>query len=68
MRNRHHPRLCRDCRAPMASQEDTCWRCGIAWTPEEEPRTTLRLIPAGEPSQPERLPGQRDDLPVAAAG
>jgi hypothetical protein len=29
----------------MARQEDTCWRCGTEWAPEEEPRTTLRLIP-----------------------
>jgi hypothetical protein len=29
----------------MARQEGTCWCCGIEWAPEEEPRTTLRLIP-----------------------
>ena len=29
----------------MARQEDTCWRCGIQWPPEAEPRTTLRVIP-----------------------
>jgi hypothetical protein len=28
----------------MARQEDTCWRCGTEWAPEEEPRTTLGLI------------------------
>jgi hypothetical protein len=28
MRNRHHPRLCRSCTAPLACQENTCWRCG----------------------------------------
>jgi predicted amidophosphoribosyltransferase len=27
-RNRHLPRLCRSCSAPLASQEDDCWRCG----------------------------------------
>jgi hypothetical protein len=45
MRERHRPRVCRHCRAPIARQEDTCWRCGTEWPPEEEPRTTLRLIP-----------------------
>jgi hypothetical protein len=43
MRNRHIPRLCRDCQAPMASHQDTCWRCGAQWATEEAPRTTLRL-------------------------
>jgi hypothetical protein len=51
MRNRHAARLCRSCQAPMAGQEDTCWRCGVAWAAEAEPRTTLRLVPAGAPSQ-----------------
>lgn len=27
MRNRHLPRLCTTCGAPMTSQEDTCWQC-----------------------------------------
>jgi hypothetical protein len=27
-RSRHTPRLCRSCSAPLASQEDDCWRCG----------------------------------------
>jgi hypothetical protein len=35
----------------MAGQEDTCWRCGVAWAAEDEPRTTLRLVPGGAPSQ-----------------
>lgn len=30
MRDRHLPRLCRDCRRPLASQEHTCWNCGAA--------------------------------------
>jgi hypothetical protein len=29
----------------MARQEDSCWRCGSEWASEDEPRTTLRLIP-----------------------
>ena len=47
MRDRHFPRVCRSCRAPMARQEDTCWRCGTRWASEDEPRTTLRMIPGG---------------------
>jgi hypothetical protein len=50
MRNRHIARLCRNCQAPMASAEDSCWRCGVAWAAEDEPRTTLRLVSAGAPS------------------
>ena len=43
MRNRHIPRLCRDCQAAMAVHQDACWRCGAQWASEEAPRTTLRL-------------------------
>jgi hypothetical protein len=35
----------------MARQEDTCWRCGTEWASEEEPRTTLHLIPGDAPKQ-----------------
>ena len=35
MRNRHFPRLCRSCHAPMARQEDSCWRCGDHWVAAE---------------------------------
>jgi hypothetical protein len=51
MRNRHIPRLCRNCRAPMASDGDACWRCGVAWAAEDEPRTILRVVPSGAPSE-----------------
>jgi predicted amidophosphoribosyltransferase len=37
MRERHFPRLCRACQAPMARQEDTCWSCGSRWQTEGEP-------------------------------
>jgi hypothetical protein len=47
MRERHFPRVCRSCSAPMARQEDTCWRCGTRWASEDEPRTTLTVIPGG---------------------
>ena len=50
MRDRHFPRLCRSCQAPMARQEDTCWRCGTAWATEDDPPTTLRVLPGGASS------------------
>jgi hypothetical protein len=30
-RERHFPRLCHVCEAPMAVQEDNCWHCGAVW-------------------------------------
>jgi hypothetical protein len=59
MRERHFPRLCRRCVAPMARQEDTCWRCGIEWAPTAAPPTTLRLVPAL---------GQAELAPTVAVG
>jgi hypothetical protein len=47
MRERHFPRVCRSCSAPMARQEDTCWRCGTQWTSEDAPQTTLTVIAGG---------------------
>jgi hypothetical protein len=47
MRERHFPRLCGSCQAPMARQEDTCWRCGTQWATEDAPQTPLRVIPGG---------------------
>ena len=44
MRDRHVPRLCRSCQAPMARQEAACWRCGTRWADEDVPGTTLHLI------------------------
>jgi hypothetical protein len=51
MRDRHIPRVCRRCGAPMARQEDTCWRCGAQWASEDPPRTTLQVIAGGAPGQ-----------------
>ena len=76
MRDRHLPRLCGHCHAPMARQEDTCWRCGTQWASENAPQTALRVIPGGAPD----LDGERwideggslgaatVDAPPAAAG
>jgi hypothetical protein len=50
MRNRHSPRLCPACAAPMASQDRTCWRCAAHWISEADRpprRTKLRLVQGG---------------------
>jgi uncharacterized protein (DUF2461 family) len=41
VRNRHQPRLCGDCGAPMARQTDECWSCGAAWAPTADTRRPL---------------------------
>jgi hypothetical protein len=51
MRDRHFPRLCRHCHAPMARQEDTCWRCATRWASEDRPRAPLHAIPGGAPEE-----------------
>ena len=51
MRDRHLPRLCGHCHAPMARQEDRCWRCGTQWASENAPRPALRVIPGGAPDR-----------------
>ena len=51
MRNRHFARRCVSCQAPMARQEDTCWRCGAQWRSEERPPTTLHVIPGDAPAR-----------------
>jgi predicted amidophosphoribosyltransferase len=43
MRDRHIPRLCRSCSAPMARQHNTCWHCGVEWS------TTAPLRAAADP-------------------
>jgi predicted amidophosphoribosyltransferase len=49
MRHRHFPRVCRVCHAPMARQEDSCWRCGTPWTSEDAPQITSHPMPAAAP-------------------
>jgi predicted amidophosphoribosyltransferase len=50
MRDRHLPRVCRDCHAPLARQEDSCWRCGTQWTSEDAPRTASHPMPVALPA------------------
>jgi predicted amidophosphoribosyltransferase len=59
MRNRHIPRVCRNCQAPMAGDKDTCWRCGVEWASEQRPRTTLRLISGEARLDTERWTNER---------
>jgi hypothetical protein len=47
MRGRHFPRVCGSCQAPLARQENACWRCGAKSASEEVPRTALRVIAGG---------------------
>jgi hypothetical protein len=57
MRDRHLPRLCRSCRAPMARQEDGCWRCGAPWaiggrrspSPSARARAAPTLVASASP-------------------
>jgi hypothetical protein len=56
VRERHFPRVCSSCRAPMARQEDSCWRCGTRWASEDGPRTTLRVIAGGAESAADARP------------
>ena len=65
MRDRHFPRLCSSCRAPMARQEDACWRCGVQWASEGRPRNALRVIGGG--AQSYGWSAVRDQPPAALA-
>jgi hypothetical protein len=64
MRNRHIPRVCRNCHAPLASGAAACWHCGVRWASEEQPPATLRLVPS-EPTDESCEPATA--TPVAAA-
>lgn len=54
MRERHFPRQCHSCEAPMARQEDTCWRCGAEWAdghtaaPQPSVSAPARFLEPGE--------------------
>ncbi|MGZ4275072.1 MAG: hypothetical protein ACXVFN_11790 [Solirubrobacteraceae bacterium] len=43
MRDRHKPRLCSNCTAPLGRQEDTCWKCG---TPAAAPAPAAPALKA----------------------
>lgn len=50
MHDRHVARLCRSCQAPMACQEDECWRCGArSPSPSSRARATPTHVASGSP-------------------
>jgi predicted amidophosphoribosyltransferase len=68
MRDRHLPRLCPFCTAPMARQEDVCWNCGRAHVPTRRRQELAVPLAADDdrwdddgghaaPSRPEPLVG-----------
>jgi hypothetical protein len=67
MRERHFPRVCRTCSAPMARQEATCWRCGTQWASEDRPRTALRLIAGGAGVDADRWTNEGGSIAAEAA-
>jgi len=50
----------------MAGHEDTCWRCGVEWAPEQAPPTTLRLVPASAPIRVDDVPDRRIAVALSA--
>jgi hypothetical protein len=60
MRDRHIPRLCDSCGAPMARQEAACWHCGTQWADEDVPRTALRVIAGGAETRAGVMPADID--------
>jgi hypothetical protein len=51
--------------APMARQEDTCWRCGARWASEDAPRTTLQVVAGGARTHVAGAPHRRIAVAVA---
>jgi predicted amidophosphoribosyltransferase len=68
MRERHFPRLCSGCEAPMARQADACWRCGADWVSPDAGRPALRLIHGGASARVPEAPQVRLAAAVARAG
>jgi hypothetical protein len=66
MRDRHFPRACRSCQAPMARQESMCRHCGAQWASEDAPPTRLHAITGGALTQGAGEP--RPGVLVAVAG
>ena len=60
MRDRHVPRLCPSCEAPMVRQDELCWQCGADWPPEDlPPRTPAQVSGADEHVTAARLDLER---------
>jgi hypothetical protein len=52
MRERHFPRLCRCCDAPMAGQQDSCWPCEAARDDRSTRRSARLAVPDGHAARP----------------
>ena len=52
MRDRHFPRLCRSGDAPMARQEDSCWRCEADWDDRPARRSARLVVRGGHAARP----------------
>lgn len=67
MRQRHFARLCRACDAPMARQEDSCWRCGVTWSEQIHAARSGVSAPAStERAEPGRLAAVAVAVPVGS--
>ena len=66
MRSRHVPRVCGHCNAPMARQEDACWRCATEWSFEDAPRIAFEVLSVGAP-EATRLETDRENTGALAA-
>jgi predicted amidophosphoribosyltransferase len=52
MRDRHLPRLCQTCEAPLARQQDACWRCHTAVGPSDVTGATAGTPGVAHPAVP----------------
>jgi hypothetical protein len=65
MRDRHLPRLCRSCDAPMAGQEDSCWKCGAGWDDPLARQTPVRVVSDRAAERPDG--GEQPLIPATVA-
>ncbi len=56
MLDRHIPRLCHDCGAPMSRQTDDCWNCGAHWVAAPAPSAAA---PTPQAPTPQAVPVAR---------
>jgi hypothetical protein len=70
MRDRHFPRLCRSCEAPMAREEDSCWRCAAAWDYRSARQSPSVLVSGGHAARlaDEGQPSAREDIRDVGVG
>jgi hypothetical protein len=65
MRDRHLPRLCRSCDAPMAGQEDSCWKCGAGWDYPLAQQNPVRVVSDRAAERPDG--GEQPLIPATVA-